>query len=286
MKHMNLVHARTTAAGGYSLAMEGIAQEGFVDGFKDFFTFKAKPDNANALRNTGSAMRGLSRAGEKLRQFGRNTPTEAMRFLFRHEKLTLNLPRDIQTDAGTVREVNKLLSGIVGLLKDARLTDESNEIETKLKTFVDQGMKSLSDQTFLGNFYLALQERGTSEYDGSHLDNEIDPKHGGSGGGGLGGLLVNTIFYVFDRKSADKLLDKMNEVLSNVDKAALGTASNAFAKEMETAAGLVEQFLESYNRLRKSDNKHVRHTLRYGHNVIYVLTAMSRPYRAFAHYVV
>lgn len=284
MKHMNLVHAQTRAMSGFSVAQEGIAQEGLVDGVKDFFTFKAAPENANAITNTANALRGLGNGADALRQFTPQTPVDAMRFLFRHEKLTLNLPRDIQKDVQTLHHVNQALTGIVGLLKSAKLTDESDEINQKLSGIIKESIKYLDDETFLGNFYLSFGERGTDEYDGSHKDGDLKPSIGPTHG--FISLAVNLVYYVFDRKAAASLMDKMNEVLKDTDRKALNTQAAAFAKELETSAGLVRQFLEEYSRLKKHDNKHVRHTLRYGHNIIYLVTIMARTYRSFAHYVV
>lgn len=286
MKHMNRLHSQVVASGGFTVAQEAIAQEGFVDGVKDFFTFKAKSENANQVTNTANALRGLGRNTTSLRPFTDKTPVEAMRFLYRGEKQTRNLPQDIARDVGTLKDINQALSGVVGLLKSAKLADEGNEIEKALTGIIKTALKTLDDQTLLGNFYLSFEERGTAEYDGSHVDQDIDPKFAPHGSSGIGGLLMNTVFYIFDRNAAVKNMDRLNEVLKDTDLKALGTAAASVAGQLETSARLIQEFLTEYDRLKKSDNKHVRHVLRYGHNIIYLVTIAARPYRAFAHYVV
>lgn len=284
MKHLPQIHHQLVSQQYHGFAMESIAQEGFVDGFKDFFTTKASPSNTAIVHRAAEKASEVRRTIERIRPFpnGKNTP--AIRFLFKNEKLVNDLSKEMLADAKVISKVNEVLAEIVKLLSRAERDDEGKEIETALNNVISRARAELDDVNMLGNFYFSFRERSTSEMVGSHIDEQINPSYSSHGIDGILGIVIGLVFYVFDNVKAGKMLDQVNTRME-IDIGEFKKACGEIAKVLAETKTQVEKFVSEYQRNKKHDNKHVRHVLRYGHNVVGVATYIAGAYTPFLNYV-
>jgi len=292
MKHLPQILAQQRAQAQFaiagvpssqlSVAQEGIAQEGFVDGFKDFFTHQATTSDLAIVRKAASTMAEYKVGLTSTRQFVNNNNMAALRYLFKEDQLTGNLVGDINHDVKTVGMVNDVLRNIVELLKKSKPEDRNNEIENGLISVLKEARVHLDDVAMLGNYYFSFGARGTGDMLGNHIDEDIKAKL--RLGNNLTEAAVGLVFYALDKKKADGLFPKINEKM-DFDLNAFKSATTAYAKMLGQSAALIEEFIGEYKRSKRHDSKHVRHVLRYGHNVCGVLVAIASVTQPFLNYM-
>lgn len=291
-KNKYLSGPETVAQEGYSIEQKlqrmrerrqgTIAQEGFVDAVKDFFTIKA---DSGDLRNLDAIIEAIKVSRSELKQvrpFYNDAPISAIRFVFRKGHPVSNVPLSISQDAKVMKSLNGVFAELISILQKARRGTSGKELRKQFAELIRGSEQKLGGVWLMNNFCFTLDKKRTYEWHDTSIDDKIDPKMLESET--MTDTVINVITHALDKEEARKLMEIINQRM-NFTAAQLKTASGEMLVEMERALELMKQFLDEYHRLKSDDSSNVRHILRYGHNIAGILSYVGRGMIPFYEYM-